>query len=219
MCTLHHDDGEKGTVCLLACAYQRECSRADVHSSRWSRSSPLCQAITVLIGLITLILVGTVIVLSTVVQYFGVDKRDVIQDYEMALVERLANAARQLPTDGTPAQAHLSHGRVDSPYIEDTPPARDGTAQAVSSGDVKVTAGDEIGDGNSVNAFLDRLQERGWIADSTPSTEDLAKVAGKAGDNAPQQRIPKIIHATWKTHVLPERWEKVRQGCIDLHPD
>ncbi|POY71160.1 hypothetical protein BMF94_5470 [Rhodotorula taiwanensis] len=177
------------------------------------------KAITVLIGLITLILVGTVIVLSTVVQYFGVDKRDVIQDYEMALVERLANAARQLPTDGTPAQAHLSHSGVGSTYAEDTPLARAGTAQAVSSGDVKVTAGDEIGDGNSVNEFLDRLQERGWIADSPPSTEDLAKVAAKAGDNSPQQRIPKIIHATWKTHVLPERWEKVRQGCIDLHPD
>jgi mannosyltransferase OCH1-like enzyme len=31
--------------------------------------------------------------------------------------------------------------------------------------------------------------------------------------------VPRIIHQTWKTEVIPERWAAARQSCIDLHPD
>ncbi|GAA5981295.1 hypothetical protein JCM10908_004057 [Rhodotorula pacifica] len=180
----------------------------------------LKKAITVLVGLIALVLVGTVVVLSTVVQYFGVDKRDIIQDYEMAIVERLASAAQRLPTDAKP-QTPLVGDRTDSGVDDAASPGGQATAQRVN--DVEITQGDDLNDG-SVNEFLDRLQERGWIADgATPLVEraDAAveerEVAGN--DSTPQQRIPKLIHATWKTDILPERWEKVRQGCIEMHPD
>lgn len=188
------------------------------------------QAITVVVGLIALVLVGTVVVLSTVVQYFGVDKRDVIQDYEMALVERLANAARRsLPADPKSQTPLVGDRTADGESLQQ---GRDPTAQAVNDA-VGVTQGDDLNAG-SVNEFLDRLQERGWIADSPPpaattSADDAAAplaaadeaVADAAAENdsTPQPRIPKLIHATWKTDILPERWEKVRQGCIELHPD
>lgn len=186
------------------------------------------QAITVLVGLIALVLVGTVVVLSTVVQYFGVDKRDVIQDYEMALVERLASAARSsLPGDANP-QTPLVGDRTDRLADDESlQPGREPTAQAANAV-VEVTPGDDVNAG-SVNEFLDRLQERGWIADSSPpaatldataaAAAPLADEAAAGDDSTPQPRIPKLIHATWKTDILPERWEKVRQGCIELHPD
>lgn len=33
------------------------------------------------------------------------------------------------------------------------------------------------------------------------------------------EKIPRIIHQTWKTDVLPDRWRIVAQGCKDLMPD
>ncbi|KAF8591416.1 glycosyltransferase family 32 protein [Ramaria rubella] len=33
------------------------------------------------------------------------------------------------------------------------------------------------------------------------------------------ERIPRIIHQTWKTETLPERWQAVSKSCTDLMPD
>src|ERR1700712_4771507 len=33
------------------------------------------------------------------------------------------------------------------------------------------------------------------------------------------QLIPKIIHQTYKTTVIPEHWRAGQQAVIDLHPD
>lgn len=34
-----------------------------------------------------------------------------------------------------------------------------------------------------------------------------------------REKIPRIIHQTWKNETLPERWETVRAGCKDMLPD
>jgi mannosyltransferase OCH1-like enzyme len=53
-----------------------------------------------------------------------------------------------------------------------------------------------------------------------PESNVSLAASTRATDNTTRQpRIPRIIHQTWKTDVLPERWEAVRQGCVDLHPD
>ena len=31
--------------------------------------------------------------------------------------------------------------------------------------------------------------------------------------------VPALIHQTWKTQQVPEKWAKAQQSCIDLHPD
>ncbi|KAI0771563.1 nucleotide-diphospho-sugar transferase [Trametes elegans] len=36
---------------------------------------------------------------------------------------------------------------------------------------------------------------------------------------APPERIPRIIHQTWKSETLPAKWENVSQGCRDMMPD
>ncbi len=30
--------------------------------------------------------------------------------------------------------------------------------------------------------------------------------------------MPRIIHQTWKTEVIPEKWVAARQSCMDMHP-
>jgi hypothetical protein len=33
------------------------------------------------------------------------------------------------------------------------------------------------------------------------------------------ERIPRILHQTWKTETLPTRWQGISQGCRDMMPD
>lgn len=30
--------------------------------------------------------------------------------------------------------------------------------------------------------------------------------------------VPQIVHQTWKTEVIPEKWLAARQSCMDMHP-
>lgn len=33
------------------------------------------------------------------------------------------------------------------------------------------------------------------------------------------ERIPRILHQTWKTETLPDRWKNISQECQDMMPD
>jgi inositol phosphorylceramide mannosyltransferase catalytic subunit len=33
------------------------------------------------------------------------------------------------------------------------------------------------------------------------------------------ERIPRIIHQTWKSETLPEKWKAVSEGCRAMMPD
>ena len=47
------------------------------------------------------------------------------------------------------------------------------------------------------------LDDAQWNMTQTPSAE----------------RIPRIIHQTWKSETLPDRWQNVSDGCRQLMPD
>ena len=38
-------------------------------------------------------------------------------------------------------------------------------------------------------------------------------------DHGQPQRIPRIIHQTWKSDELPSRWRGISQACRDMMPD
>lgn len=40
-----------------------------------------------------------------------------------------------------------------------------------------------------------------------------------ATEHGKVERIPRIIHQTWKSETLPPRWTNVSQGCRDMMPD
>jgi mannosyltransferase OCH1-like enzyme len=159
-----------------------------------------------MVTLIALILIGTVIVLTTVVQYFGVDSRDVITELEMNMYERLASQAR--------SQTVINGGKEPGLEKEQKIVATAPDAE-FESGEGLPSVSYEEDKEQSLNEFMNGLEERGWL-DSNDG-ENLPVAKNSTVDRKP--RIPKIIHATWKTDVLPDRWEKIRQGCIDLHPD
>lgn len=35
----------------------------------------------------------------------------------------------------------------------------------------------------------------------------------------PGEKIPRLIHQTWKTDMLPERWTAIRDECQKIHSD
>lgn len=156
------------------------------------------KTLCIFLTLLALFLVGTVVVLSTVVSYFGVDWRDVITEPEMKLYERLAaqaaasdKTALRTPSDGM--------GAVEQGMDEE--PARG----------ERVVNGSEDDSPVNVEEYLTDLVQRGLLNSTVPRQDGAS--------STPQPRIPKIIHQTWKTDVLPERWDNVRKGCMDLHPD
>ncbi|KAM6495793.1 glycosyltransferase family 32 protein [Amanita muscaria] len=40
-----------------------------------------------------------------------------------------------------------------------------------------------------------------------------------ASDHGQVERIPRILHQTWKSETLPDKWEGVSQACRDMMPD
>ncbi|GAA5918848.1 hypothetical protein JCM1841_002770 [Sporobolomyces salmonicolor] len=168
------------------------------------------KAITIMVILIALILAGTVVVLTTVVQYFGVDPRDIITELEMRLYERYALEAEQFTlAPGSEKQQKVVSGGDSAGGV-----APGSNSQLAGGKGAKAMVSSEDSEEN-VNEFLNGLEQRGWLGNTTATDDSPQKGDGRL----PGPRIPKIIHATWKTDVLPERWEKVRQGCIDMHPD
>ena len=166
-----------------------------------------------MVTLIALILIGTVIVLTTVVQYFGVDSRDIITELEMNMYERLASTAQR--------EAELSREKQQKIVTAPLEPER---VEIGGSGEGLPVVSYEEDKEQSLNEFMNGLEERGWLDSSSDGQEQagaggLSLTAKNSSTVDRKPRIPKIIHATWKTDVLPDRWEKIRQGCIDLHPD
>ncbi|KAM0793436.1 hypothetical protein ACM66B_000881 [Microbotryomycetes sp. NB124-2] len=168
-----------------------------------AKSHRLRRALCVFLTLLALVLVGTVIVLSTVVRYFGVDRRDVITEPEMLAAEQWAAAAAH-------ELAATTEQRAPFAAADDDTGDDDGNRERLQDWSLPV--------GDSALQAAAGLAERsgGNVADARA----LAS-AFERRDTSTQSRpgIPKIIHQTWKTNDLPDRWKSVRQTCIDLHPD
>lgn len=58
------------------------------------------------------------------------------------------------------------------------------------------------------------------IDDTAYLTEvEVPPTAQRTPANSTLELIPRIIHQTWKTDALPERWKAVSQTCRTLMPD
>lgn len=148
----------------------------------------LCIFLTILVVILT----GTVIVLSTVVQYFGVDKRDIITEFEMKFYSNLALK------DSTRNQSSNSESISLVNSIQDE----------VLNQDESITI--PVEDNNNSN----HLEKRRAVFQ-----ENQGGNGSEEEEREARQRVPKIVHQTWKEELLPERWEKVRQECMTMHSD
>lgn len=68
---------------------------------------------------------------------------------------------------------------------------------------------------SSISYYL-AIEPTAWLTDI-----EVPPSAGRttANDSRALERIPRIIHQTWKTDVLPDRWNAVRKTCTSLMPD
>ena len=56
-------------------------------------------------------------------------------------------------------------------------------------------------------------------ASKRPAVLDHGSPMKMEEDSMPPEKIPRIIHQTWKTEELPQQWAEVREGCARLMPD
>jgi mannosyltransferase OCH1-like enzyme len=70
---------------------------------------------------------------------------------------------------------------------------------------------------SSVSYYLS-IPELAYITE-----EELNSAVGSPNQNSSQhhglERIPRIIHQTWKSETLPEKWQPVSDACRALMPD
>jgi inositol phosphorylceramide mannosyltransferase catalytic subunit len=59
------------------------------------------------------------------------------------------------------------------------------------------------------NAFLTELE--------VPVLDNVTR--WNASDHGKVERIPRILHQTWKSEILPVRWQGISQACRDMMPD
>ncbi|PWN48383.1 hypothetical protein IE53DRAFT_199979 [Violaceomyces palustris] len=99
---------------------------------------------------------------------------------------------------------------------------------------------EEIQLGNGADVPSGWLSKHPWVAKmlhkgddasligASPDQDPLAAMIQPGRDNSPTpvndpskppEKIPRIIHQTWKDSNLPPRWKAVRDECAAMHPD
>lgn len=79
--------------------------------------------------------------------------------------------------------------------------------------------------------WLAKVLHRGKAAAAATAEEQKAQLAALASapardtsvwkwnDGSPPEKIPRIIHQTWKDNTLPPKWQAVKDACVEMHPD
>ncbi|KAJ9102990.1 hypothetical protein QFC19_004547 [Naganishia cerealis] len=147
-----------------------------------------------------LFLLGTIIVLSTIQRYFHIDDWAYLSESEIG---------------------GWQDGDGDTGMRGLIPPLKDldvGNSTAVGQARWNQTKGaDEDNvwgpNGKGTGGYWMRQDWDGQVQD-TQSWNRLYNVSSRSGE-----RIPRIIHQTWKSDVLPEKWRKIWMECREGMPD
>lgn len=71
---------------------------------------------------------------------------------------------------------------------------------------------------SSISYYLS-IAVKAYITEAELDAPFNSSVPWNATEHGEVERIPRILHQTWKTEVLPEKWADVSQGCRDMMPD
>ncbi|EPY51215.1 mannosyltransferase [Schizosaccharomyces cryophilus OY26] len=69
------------------------------------------------------------------------------------------------------------------------------------------------------SAELQYLREEIHLASKNMSLDNLKAAEWLPNVSGHEPLIPKIIHQTWKTDTVPEKWKAAQESCLALHPD
>lgn len=159
---------------------------------------------TTLIVLLALFLLGTLTVLSTAKAYFSIDRSAYILPEELGSWDEIRwGADNDLPIGWAsryPWLWNLIHRQKSaaSPSSLAQNGALDSQVEAAALAEAAAAAA------ASGSGSLPPLR------DNSPRPPD---------PNSPPEKVPRIIHQTWKHESLPPKWQAVRQECAEMHPD
>ncbi|PCH41110.1 glycosyltransferase family 32 protein [Wolfiporia cocos MD-104 SS10] len=71
---------------------------------------------------------------------------------------------------------------------------------------------------SSISYYL-AIDANAYITELELDAPFNASVPWNATEHGKVERIPRILHQTWKSETLPEKWVDVSQGCRDMMPD
>lgn len=159
----------------------------------------------VLLTLLALFLAGTVGFLWAVNTYFSIDKSAIIRPEELGTWEQIAFGA----------DAAVLSWKTRYPWL----------AEALSlkpTETTKLTKEEAVKfDSAIAKHAAEAAKKAGFASDADifipPSRDNTVKVWNAATD--PPEKIPRIIHQTWKEKTLPPNWQAVRDECAAMHPD
>lgn len=70
---------------------------------------------------------------------------------------------------------------------------------------------------SSVSYYL-AIDKAAYLTElEVPSLDNITR--WNATEHGKVERIPRILHQTWKSETLPSRWKGVSQTCRDMMPD
>lgn len=146
----------------------------------------------ILLVLLGLFLAGTIVVLTTANAYFSIDSSAYILPQELGTWQEIQSGASPDGPDGWPARI---------PWLAKI------TQHATSSESASNATTAHPAPVMDPNHMIARPQP--W-RDNTPKKWDPTN---------PKEKIPRIIHQTWKDEHLPPRWQAIRDECAAMHPD
>jgi inositol phosphorylceramide mannosyltransferase catalytic subunit len=195
---------------------------------------------SVLLILLTLFLLGTITVLGTVWKYFHVDASAVIlvEELELRVPWSAEAAARRAVVESGSARIERRAGARMGVEARDEAgevvPAFKSKYPHLASWVYSLIGSSDAGNGDAVQQGKMEEKEKPLsseglagvgagaglkIAITTPTTSLSGNASGNETRRIAGEKIPRIIHQTWKTNTLPEKWAKVRAECQVLHPD
>jgi mannosyltransferase OCH1-like enzyme len=159
----------------------------------------------VLLTILALFLVGTVIFLSAVNAYFSIDKSTIILPEELGTWEEIELGAQD---------TSLSW-KARYPWIAEALSLKPNRTTTLTK-DQELKFDDAI-----AKHAAEAAKAAGFSDDDAsfipPGRDNTPKKWNAATD--PPEKVPRIIHQTWKDKTLPPNWQAVRDECAKMHPD
>ncbi|KAJ1027582.1 hypothetical protein NDA18_003583 [Ustilago nuda] len=143
----------------------------------------------ILLVLLGLFLAGTIVVLTTANAYFSIDSSAYILPEELGTWQEIQSGASPDGPDGWAARI---------PWLAKITHPSPTSSTNSTPASAPVEEGDEL-----------IAPPQPW-RDNTPKQWDPSN---------PKEKIPRIIHQTWKDKHLPPRWQAIRDECAAMHPD
>ncbi|GAC76454.1 hypothetical protein PANT_22d00035 [Moesziomyces antarcticus T-34] len=143
----------------------------------------------ILLVLLGLFLAGTIVVLTTANAYFSIDSSAYILPEELGTWQQIQSGDSPDGPDSWAARIPWLAKLTQSSSAASSPPTNTHN--------------------NTIDPNDPIARPQPW-RDNTPKPWDAAN---------PAEKIPRIIHQTWKDQHLPPRWQAIRDECEKMHPD